>query len=114
MVGVLSSLSAVYRIPANGIADEPIILDGDDRSKGGDDDLDVQPGPRALNSGQPSDDASNLETPPLLPNRTANERDSDHGINNGRDDELAAAEPNKPTDPPGHGLWWDVEDGGLC
>jgi hypothetical protein len=33
------------------------------------------------------------------------------------DDELdtpnpeAAAEPSKPTDPPGHGPWWDVEDG---
>jgi hypothetical protein len=44
-----------------------------------------------------------LETPPVLPNRTANERDS----------EEAAAEPNKPPDPAGHGPWWDVEDGGY-
>jgi hypothetical protein len=103
MVGVLSFLSIVYRILANGTVDEPIILNGDDRLKDGDDGLDTRPGPRTLNSGQPSNDASYLETPPVLPNRTANKRDS----------EEAAAEPNKPPDPAGHGPWWDVEDGGY-
>jgi hypothetical protein len=113
MVGVLSSLSAVYRILTNSITDEPIILDSDDRSKDGNNNLDTQPGPRALNN------ASNLETLPILPNHMANERDSDHGINSDRDngsdtpDPEAAAEPNKPTDPASHGLWWDVEDGGY-
>jgi len=111
LVGVLSSLSAVYRSLTNGTADEPIILDGDDRSKDGDGDLDTQPGPRTLNN------APNLETPPVLPNRMANERDSDDDINNDWDDESdtpdpeAVTEPNKPTDPAGHGTWWDIEDG---
>jgi hypothetical protein len=66
----------VYRSLTNGTIDEPIILDGDDRSKDGDDDLDTQPGPQTLNN------APNLETPPVLPNCTANERDSDDDINN--------------------------------
>jgi hypothetical protein len=84
-------LSAVYRTPTYGITDELIILDG----------------------------ASNLETLPILPNRTANERDYNDGINNDRDDKShtpdpeATAEPNKPTDLAGHGPWCEIEDGGY-
>jgi hypothetical protein len=67
---------------ADSIVDEPIILDGDDRLKDGDDNLNTKPAPRTLYSEQLSRVAPNLETPPILPNRTANERDNDHGISN--------------------------------
>jgi hypothetical protein len=76
MVSVLSSLGRVHRILANGIADEPVILGNDDRPKGDDNNLDTEPAPHILDSRQSSSDTFNLETPPILSNRTANKRDN--------------------------------------
>ncbi len=42
MPSVLGSLDAVHRILANGIADEPIILECDDRPDDDDDNLDTK------------------------------------------------------------------------
>ena len=82
MVSVLSSLGTARRIFVNGIVDVPIILDGDDKSKDNDDDLDTEPAPRTLDSEQLSNDAFNAETLPNLSNRTPNERNNDNGLGN--------------------------------
>jgi hypothetical protein len=51
----------------NGIVDETIIIDGDNRSKDDDDNFDTKTAPRALDSGQANNGAFNLETSPFLP-----------------------------------------------
>jgi len=82
MVSVLCPLSTVHKIFINSIADEPIILDDDNRSEDGDGNLDTEFAPLTFHSGQPNYNAFNLETPPILFNRTVSERDNDHGISN--------------------------------
>jgi hypothetical protein len=75
MVGVLSSLGAAHRILANGIADEPITLDSDDKPDDDNSNLDAEHASRTLNSGQPRSNAFILKHPPMLSNRTASEHD---------------------------------------
>ena len=81
LVSVFCSLGTGYRIPINGIANEPIILDGDNKSEDSNNDLDTEPAPRTLDSKQLSHDAFNLETPPIFSNRIVSERDNNYGIN---------------------------------
>jgi hypothetical protein len=125
MVSVLSSLGTVHGILSNGIADEPIIFYSD-RSKDDDHNLDTEVAPCALNSGQPSHNASNLKTPSIPSNLTA-KRGDDH-ISKDQDDasdtpnpEVAAVSASIDADVDlaidlsklvhvGHEEWWDVED----
>ena len=73
----------MHRILANGITDATIVLERDDRLDDNNSNLHVEPACRALNNKRPSNNAFNLENPPILPNRTTNEDDdSDIGINN--------------------------------
>lgn len=74
MVSILSSIW--HRIFANSVAEKPIILDGDDRSKDNDDNLNTKPAPRTLDSRQANNNVFNSEVPPTLSYRTANERDN--------------------------------------
>jgi hypothetical protein len=75
IVSVLSSLGIVHRILSNSITDKPIIFYSD-RSKDDDYNLDTKVASYALNSRQPSYNASNLKTPSIPSNLTAKRGDN--------------------------------------
>jgi hypothetical protein len=76
---VLSSFGAGHRILANGIEDEPITLDSDNKLDNDDSDLYAKHTSHSLNSERQDNDGFNLENPHILPNYTVNAQD-DHDI----------------------------------
>jgi hypothetical protein len=84
IISVLRSLGIVHKIFVNSIADKLIILNSDNKSEDGDNDLHTGPASCIFDSGQPSYGIFNLETLYILSNRIVSERDNDHSISNNK------------------------------